>query len=63
MVVTINTLGGLHCHNHAQVALSGFSNSSGAPARMLIVFAPGPPREEYFRELADIRSAGRKLTE
>ena len=30
---------------------------------MLIVFAPGPPREEYFRELADIRSAGRKLTE
>jgi hypothetical protein len=22
-----------------------------------------PPREEYFQELADIRSAGRKLTE
>ena len=30
---------------------------------MLILFAPGPPREKYFTELADIRSAGRKLTE
>ena len=30
---------------------------------MLILFAPGPPREEYFTELTEIRSAGRKLTE
>jgi hypothetical protein len=30
---------------------------------MLIMFAPGPPREEYFTELGDIRSAGRKLSE
>ena len=28
-----------------------------------ILFAPGPPREEYFTKLAEIRSAGRKLTE
>jgi hypothetical protein len=43
--------------------IHAFSNESGAPARMLILFAPGPPREEYFTELADIRSAGRRLTE
>ena len=30
---------------------------------MLILFAPGPPREEYFSELAEIRSAGRTLTD
>ena len=38
-------------------------DESGAPARMLILFAPGPPREEYFKELAEIRSSGRKLTD
>jgi hypothetical protein len=46
-----------------QGGVHAFSNESGAPARMLILFAPGPPREEYFTELADIRSAGRTLTE
>ena len=46
-----------------QGGIHAFSNESGAPARMLILFAPGPPREEYFSELAEIRSAGRKLTE
>ena len=29
---------------------------------MLILFAPGAPREEYFRELAAIRDTGRTLT-
>jgi hypothetical protein len=29
---------------------------------MLILFAPGPPREDYFQELAVIRSSGRTLT-
>jgi hypothetical protein len=33
------------------------------PARTLILFAPGPPREEYFSELAEICSAGRRLTD
>jgi hypothetical protein len=28
-----------------------------------IVFAPGAPREEYFRELASISAAGRSLSE
>lgn len=40
----------------------GFRNVSGAPVSMLILFAPGAPREDYFRELADIISTGRTLT-
>ena len=46
-----------------QGGIHAFSNKSGAPARMLILFAPGPPREEYFTELADIRSSGRTRTD
>jgi hypothetical protein len=30
---------------------------------MLILFAPGPPREKYFTELAEIRESGRVLTD
>jgi hypothetical protein len=30
---------------------------------MLVLFAPGAPREEYFRELARISAAGRSLSE
>ena len=41
----------------------GFSNESGAPASMLILFAPGVAREKYFEELADIRVSGRTLTD
>jgi mannose-6-phosphate isomerase-like protein (cupin superfamily) len=40
----------------------GFRAPSDEPSSMLILFAPGAPREKYFRELADIRDAGRKLT-
>lgn len=32
--------------------LHGFRNESGAPASMLIHFAPGAPREAYFEGLA-----------
>jgi mannose-6-phosphate isomerase-like protein (cupin superfamily) len=45
-----------------QGGIHAFSNESGEPARMLILFAPGAPREEYFRELEEIRSSGRTLT-
>lgn len=38
-----------------------FNNESDAPASMLVLFTPGPAREEYFRELAEIRSSGREL--
>jgi mannose-6-phosphate isomerase-like protein (cupin superfamily) len=41
----------------------GFRAVSDEPSSMLILFAPGAPREEYFRELAEIRDTGRKLTE
>jgi hypothetical protein len=30
---------------------------------MLILFAPGPPREAYFTELAEINASGRTLSE
>ena len=43
--------------------IHAFSNDSGAPAQMLILFAPGPPREKYFTELAEIRESGRVLTD
>lgn len=38
--------------------LHGFRNESGAPASMLILFAPGAPREAYFEGLAEM-AAGR----
>jgi quercetin dioxygenase-like cupin family protein len=39
-----------------------FSNDGDEPASMLILFAPGAPREAYFRELADIGATGRQLS-
>ena len=38
-----------------------FRNESGEPASMLILFAPGPPRETYFRELAERIASGRRF--
>ena len=38
----------------------GFRNESGAAASMLILFAPGAPREQYFEELAAIAESGRE---
>jgi mannose-6-phosphate isomerase-like protein (cupin superfamily) len=40
-----------------------FRNESGAPVSMLILFAPGPPREDYFRELAERIASGREYTD
>ncbi|GLZ42437.1 cupin domain-containing protein [Actinokineospora sp. NBRC 105648] len=39
-----------------------FGNESDEPASMLMVFAPGPAREEYFLELAELAESGRELT-
>ena len=36
-----------------------FRNDSDAPVSMLILFAPAPPREAYFRELAERIASGR----
>ena len=41
----------------------GFHNDTDDPAAMLILFAPGAPREAYFRELAEIAAAGRTPTD
>lgn len=43
--------------------IHGFRNDSEAAASMLILFAPGAPRERYFEELADITASGRKLSD
>jgi len=34
----------------------GFRNESGEPASMLLLFAPGAPREGYFEGLAELAS-------
>jgi mannose-6-phosphate isomerase-like protein (cupin superfamily) len=41
----------------------GFHNASDAEASMIILFAPGAPRERYFEELAEISATGRTLSE
>jgi mannose-6-phosphate isomerase-like protein (cupin superfamily) len=42
--------------------LHAFRNESGAPASMLILFAPGAPREGYFEGLVEMFSSGRPVT-
>jgi quercetin dioxygenase-like cupin family protein len=44
-------------------AVHAFANTSDTAASMLILFVPGRPRERYFRELAEMRDAGRHLSE
>ncbi|HEY7532937.1 MAG TPA: cupin, partial [Nitrospiraceae bacterium] len=39
-----------------------FQNESDEPASMLLLFAPGAPREAYFEALAQ-RASGRRFTE
>ena len=40
----------------------GFSNESGEPATMLILFTPGAPREAYFEGLVDFAEGRWKPT-
>jgi quercetin dioxygenase-like cupin family protein len=42
--------------------IHAFGNESGAPASMLILFAPGAPREDYFETTARL-AAGLVLTD
>jgi mannose-6-phosphate isomerase-like protein (cupin superfamily) len=42
--------------------IHGFRNESGEPASMLILFAPGAPREDYFETLARV-GHGLRMTE
>jgi mannose-6-phosphate isomerase-like protein (cupin superfamily) len=46
----------------AQGGIHAFRNESDARAQMLILFAPAPPRENYFRELAELLDSGNKLS-
>ncbi len=43
--------------------IHAFRNESGRPASMLLLFAPGAPREQYFEGLAEIAASGRQLGE
>jgi quercetin dioxygenase-like cupin family protein len=43
-------------------SIHAFKNDSDKPASMLIIFAPGPPREKYFEEMAAITKSGKKLS-
>ena len=43
--------------------IHGFRNESGAPAAMLLHFAPGAPREGYFEGLATFAASGRPSDE
>jgi mannose-6-phosphate isomerase-like protein (cupin superfamily) len=42
--------------------IHAFRNESGAPASMLLLFAPGAPREGYFELLAEVGMTGRTLS-
>ena len=42
--------------------IHAFRNESGAPASMLILFAPGAPREDYFETTSRL-AAGLQLTD
>ena len=44
-----------------QGGIHAFNNSSDTPSSLLILFAPGIPRERYFIELAEIVKSGRRL--
>ena len=43
--------------------IHAFRNESGSPASMLLLFAPGAPREKYFEALAERAATGQQLTE
>ncbi|MEO6350209.1 MAG: cupin domain-containing protein [Candidatus Limnocylindrales bacterium] len=43
--------------------IHGFRNESDEPASMLILFAPGGPREEYFEGLAEFQRSGQPTKE
>jgi mannose-6-phosphate isomerase-like protein (cupin superfamily) len=45
-----------------QGGIHAFANDSDEPASMLILFAPGAPRERYFEAIAEIANAGRQLS-
>jgi mannose-6-phosphate isomerase-like protein (cupin superfamily) len=45
-------------HHVPEGGIHGFRNESGEPASMLLLFAPGAPREGYFEGLAEFGVSG-----
>lgn len=43
--------------------IHAFRNESDEPAAMLILFVPGPPREQYFKALAENARVGRTMND
>ncbi len=43
--------------------IHAFRGDDAGPSSMLILFAPGGPRERYFQELAENIASGRKMSE
>ena len=50
----------LHVPEHG---VHGFRNDTSEPTSILILFAPGTPREAFFSELAEIIASGRQMSE
>jgi mannose-6-phosphate isomerase-like protein (cupin superfamily) len=50
----------LHVPEHG---VHGFRNDTNENTSILILFAPGTPREAFFSELAEIVASGRQLSE
>lgn len=42
--------------------IHAFDNDSGEPASMLVLYAPGTPRERFFAASAELANSGRELT-
>jgi hypothetical protein len=50
-------------HGRPRRGIHAFRNADpDTPASMLILFAPGAPRERYFDGLAEIVASGRQLS-
>jgi mannose-6-phosphate isomerase-like protein (cupin superfamily) len=58
----IDTVAGDFIHVPAG-GIHGFRNESGEPAALLLHFAPGAPREDYFARLAEFAVSGRPSDE
>jgi mannose-6-phosphate isomerase-like protein (cupin superfamily) len=49
-------------HYVPEYGVHGFRNDSDEPTSFLILFAPGTPREEFFKEIAEVMASGRQLS-
>ena len=57
----VDTMPGDYCFV-PEGGIHGFRNESGEAASMLILFAPGAPREQYFEGLVEMFQPGREVS-